>query len=92
MVKDAISLVTPQEAVKLAKQRTIGDFDIVREIYNEFVSSLSEKQIKEENLYYSICLWETIWNAGRVQGIREERKRRRKVAENGVTKCYPIKK
>lgn len=88
MIKDAIPLVTPQEAVKLAGLRTIGDFDIVREIYNEFVSGLSDEEIKKNKLYYSVSFWATVWNAGRVQGIREERIRRK--TKNNITEVKSL--
>lgn len=96
MIKDTISLVTPQEAVKLAKKRPLqDDIDIVHEIYNEFFSGLSDEDVRKSKMFYTVLFWTTVWNAGRVQGIREERKRRRKAAEraaeNGVAKCDPIK-
>ena len=64
-------LVTPIEAVKLTHYRTIEDFVIVENIENAF--SEHSGYNKSDVIWYYRCLLATIYNAGRIQGIREER-------------------
>lgn len=69
------SLVTPEEAILLADHRGISDMFICDEILNIYNATIA----KESNaLWCKMWLLATIWNAGRVQGIREERKKRRR--------------
>lgn len=69
-------LITPAEAIKLSHTRTISDFDIVKDLTAEFEKDLTAEDIKINQQYYTFLLLATIWNAGRVQGIREERKKK----------------
>ncbi len=69
-------LITPAEAIKLGNMRTISDFSIVQDITAEFQSGLSADEIEANEQYYTWVLLVAIWNAGRVQGIREERKKK----------------
>lgn len=62
------NLVSPQEAVRLAEYRSIKDIYIAVDIAKEY----KDKGIVQELTW----LFGTIWNAGRIQGIREERARR----------------
>lgn len=73
--------VTPEMAVQMYQQRTTGDLDIVRAIYNEFCKQyyhLYTDGGKKDLYYFSMCALACVWNAGRVEGIRMERKRRKK--------------
>ena len=71
-----VPLVTPEEAIKLMNTRTIADMYITEEIEKSF-----------KNLEREVCdpIWEKfrlfalIWNAGRIQGIREERRKRNRI-------------
>lgn len=69
-------LITPAEAIRLGNMRNIGDFSIVQDITAEFQSGHSADEIKANEQYYTWVFLVTIWNAGRVQGIREERKKK----------------
>lgn len=64
-----ISLVTPAEAVKLTGYRTIKDSKIAVEVAEEYGRT---GDLKES----FAGLLGAVWNAGRIQGIREERARR----------------
>lgn len=71
-------LITPAEAIRLSHTRTISDFDIVKDLTAEFEKDLTADadDVKENQWFYSMCLLSAIWNAGRIQGIREERKKK----------------
>lgn len=69
-------LITPEEAIRLSKTRTISDFFIVQDITAKFENGLTAEEVEQDQQYYSMLLLVTIWNAGRVQGIREERKKK----------------
>lgn len=79
-------LITPEEAIRLSKMRTISDFFIVKDITAKFENGLTAEEIEQDQQYYSMLLLVAIWNAGRVQGIREERKKKNisVSAENSV--------
>lgn len=63
------SLVTPAEAVKLAMFRTYKDVRIASEVMTEYNRLLGADS--------TVWAMGVIWNAGRMQGIREERAKRR---------------
>lgn len=63
------SLVTPAEAVKLAMHRTYKDVCIASEVMTEYNRLFGADS--------TAWLMGVIWNAGRMQGIREERAKRR---------------
>lgn len=69
-------LITPEEAIRLSKTRTISDFFIVQDITAKIENGLTAEEVEQDQQYYSMLLLVTIWNAGRVQGIREERKKK----------------
>lgn len=69
-------LITPEEAIRLSKTRTISDFFIVQDITAKFENALTAEEVEQDQQYYSMLLLVAIWNAGRVQGIREERKKK----------------
>lgn len=69
-------LITPEEAIRLSKTRTISDFFIVQDITAKFENGLTAEEVEQDQQYYSMLLLVAIWNAGRVQGIREERKKK----------------
>lgn len=68
------SLVTAQEAVKVSKHRGLKDIYIATEIAEEYKTSGDVMEL--------IFLYGTIWNAGRIQGIREERAKRANIERN----------
>lgn len=69
-------LITPAEAIRLSHTRTIFDFDIVKDLTAEFEKELTAEEVEKNQWFYSMCLLSAIWNAGRIQGIREERKKK----------------
>lgn len=62
------SLVTPKEAVRLSEYRSIKDIYIAVEIAKEYKATGIVQDLT--------WVFGTIWNAGRIQGIREERAKR----------------
>lgn len=70
------SLVTPQEAVKLSKLLDFEIFHIVNDIATEFDSTIPADEKEKDDTYYSLLLLATVWNAGRIHGTREERKKK----------------
>lgn len=69
-------LVSPKAAVELSEHRGTDDLYIASEIYDTARDYFSE----EYNSYKYIMLSSlaAVWNAGRIQGIKEERLKRRK--------------
>lgn len=66
----------PQEAVRLGKLRTINDILIVEDIYEAYDRENLKKR-DTDPLWYSFCLLAACWNAGRIEGVRMERARRK---------------
>ena len=68
-------LITPQEAAALSDKFGTND-DIYRadDIYKEFMKL---KSSESDNLWKFLCAIGTIYTAGRIQGIREERRKKR---------------
>lgn len=71
------NLVNPKEAVRLAEYRTIKDIYIATDIAMEYKKSGIVPELT--------WLFGTIWNAGRIQGIREERSKRKSDNKNSTT-------
>lgn len=61
------SPVTPKEAVRLSEYRSIKDIYIAVEIAKEYKATGIVQELT--------WVFGTIWNAGRIQDIREERKK-----------------
>lgn len=86
MTVDIKQKFNPKEAVQLARKvGFISQTDIIDQILNEL-----SRQGKLCSPFALICKdWsvivalQTIFNTGRVMGIREERARRKKVVKNG---------
>lgn len=69
------SLVTPAEAVKLTGHRTLKDTRIA--------VAVAEEYRRTGDIKGSIAgLLGAVWNAGRIQGIREERAKRANIERN----------
>ncbi len=72
--------ISPKEAVMLGDFCTVNDTVICNSIFEEFYDKhpkMQKPQIINENIYGLAWFLATVWNAGRVQGIREERKKRK---------------
>lgn len=61
-------LISTTEALELVQFRTLKDSYIAQDIYNEYIKTETE----EYSLAWVLGI---IWNAGRIHGIREERKK-----------------
>ncbi|SFI98486.1 hypothetical protein SAMN02910435_01124 [Ruminococcaceae bacterium D5] len=66
--------ITPEEAVKLARHKTIGDMATAISIAK--ASGLQPSMFRGD-VCVSMAAITNVWLAGRVQGIREERAKRR---------------
>lgn len=73
------NLVSPEEAVTLSKFRTIQDIKICDKIIEELYKvqhNGCKPPIKDEAYFELGQLFAIMWNAGRIQGVREEREKR----------------
>lgn len=69
--------LSPQDAVRLGKLRTISDIIIVQDIYEAYDTSNCETRYRDP-YWFTVSLLATCFNAGRIEGVRMERKRRNK--------------
>ena len=72
---EVISLINPKEAINLSYYRTIEDFEIIDRIEDAYYKHTIYD--RSDNIWFHKCLLDTIWNAGRIQGIREERMKKK---------------
>lgn len=77
-IDNPIATLTPQEVVRLGNLRTVADFHIVEQI-NSYFYSKHKRYYVESPEYYTMKLLATVWNAGRIEGIRAERRRRKQM-------------
>lgn len=86
MLKETEYLVAPEEAIKIAKETDIRFVDMIMNIEEEFQKT-REGENDDFRWNYIITL-HTIFIAGRVQGMREERsKNRMKISQNNIKGC-----
>lgn len=78
MQKDRELLVTPEEAVRLSKKTYSLDICTGTDIAKLFEKTY-DKLKGERYQYFCMKLLGTVFNAGRIQGIREERLKHRKM-------------
>lgn len=71
--------LNPEEAVRLGRLRTISDLRIVEKLYEAYDKVHHEIKFTSP-IWYTQCLLATCWNAGRIEGIRMERERRKQTA------------
>ena len=78
MVTSSKPLVTPQEALEMAENfRSVDDITTVMEIVDYFYETkYFEKRERSSDRFVQLAFLAAVWNAGRVQGIREERVKR----------------
>ena len=70
-------MIEVEEIVRLSELTTVISIDLARAIekaYKRFYDPKAEK----DKLWYHYCLLAAIFDGGRIQGIREERARRKK--------------
>lgn len=81
-----MSIITPEKVIAIIEEQTLPDREYIENIFT------ISKRYKKDTTW--VCLG--AFHYGVMVGIQQERKRRRKAAEraaeNGVTKCYHIKK
>lgn len=70
--------ITAEEAVKLSKQSTATDLVDAKGIYDLYLQSRAQEHDQE---WLSAVAIATIFNAGRVAGIRQERAKRHHAAQ-----------
>lgn len=80
-----VATLTPQEAVKLGRLRTIDDEKITDAICQAFYEEKKRFYVNDFQ-YFMSALLATVWNAGRIEGIRAERKRRKQASLNYKSK------
>lgn len=77
---DELFLITPQEAVEQSPYNsTMGTMHFANKVLNEFYKSYPSEAkplLKADYLMQFLEFMSILFNAGRVQGIREERKKR----------------
>ena len=76
VMNEAVFLVTPEEAAALSKYTGIDVFTFVRRIKKIVKKEFAAKGYEIDE-YFPACVLMTAFTAGRVQGIREERAKRR---------------
>lgn len=89
-------LIDPKEAVKMLSYTFVHDVKAAKDIKEAFYEEKSAEIAKafnkpEEIDWYSLEMWACLFNAGRVQGIREERLRRR-VGKKAAAEYEPERK
>ena len=72
--KEVKSLVRPEEALHLLGECCFADGQIIAELVKYFQANGA----RHRALFGDYALYIMLWNAGRVQGIREERAKRRR--------------
>lgn len=70
-------LITPDEAIKLGKCITLYDIYIANDIANEYMKEMRRSPTKL--VAVDLYTFSYVWNAGRIQGVREERAKRKKI-------------
>lgn len=71
------NLVTTEEAIELSGQRPIGDAFKAEEIAKKVMDDGVDGEERDFR-WIQLTLLSTIWNAGRIAGIRSERMKRRR--------------
>lgn len=74
MKKRFKSLVSAEEAIELVKHRDVSDIDIVLDVVKAHKEKESLSKIPDKT---GLFLMMDIWNAGRIQGMREVRAKRK---------------
>ena len=70
------NLITPEEAIELAQKRTIRDMFVAEEIARKVMNDAVDNGERDFR-WVQLKIIATIWNAGRVAGIRSERMKNR---------------
>lgn len=73
------NLVDPNEVISIAltyNNNFISDIETVKAIKQAVNENCTESD-KKDRIWFNACLCVTLFHAGRIQGIREERTRRK---------------
>lgn len=79
--KDIPIMITADEAVPLSKFSTIKDMDFCWELYQAY---LDTETFSGDPMFNTMCVFALMYNTGRIQGIREERAKKRDVRKTEV--------
>lgn len=74
--------IIPKEAVYLShfNNNFVSDVYLSQDIINEFRKTVPTKGLESDPKWQEMILISTLFNAGRIQGKREERARRKKAS------------
>lgn len=73
-MKDIEPLVTPSEAVDLFEMASGGVFFAAQDVADAYIAA---QERDGQDTIELLCLIACVWNAGRIQGVREERRNRK---------------
>lgn len=79
-MKEIIMLVTPEEAVKLSDHSWPYTYGSAVGTYNAINRIINEEYSDTDPSFNKLCAVQATFEAGRIQGIREERQRRKEAA------------
>ena len=69
--------ISPQETITLLRENgTVGTIDIVIKLCDEWHRQTSSELRKDSKDFNFMCMLAALFDAGRIQGIREERQKR----------------
>ena len=73
-IKQPPKLITPEEAITLFEYTTLDEMHIAKSLYDIF----EERKMKGSDVYWNLLTLLTfLYITGRIQGIREERAKRK---------------
>lgn len=76
-MKEFIMLISPEEAVNLSEHSFAETRRPAIEIANHCKKAFQRAHIDADPAFNYVCMVQAIFEAGRIQGIREERNRRK---------------
>ena len=75
----SVPSISAEKAIALAEN--MNSTDTMKEAHTLFMELIGTLDPDLEGAYFFACRLAAFWNAGRVQGIREERARRKRKAQ-----------
>lgn len=75
----SVPSISAEQAITLAEN--MNSIDTLKEARKLFMDLIGTTDPDLEGAYFFACRLAAFWNAGRVQGIREERARRKRMAQ-----------
>ena len=86
-MKDIEPLVTPSEAVDLFEMASGGIFFAAQDVAEAYMAA---QERDGQDTVELLCLIACVWNAGRIQGIREERRAQKEKKIAAAMRQKPI--